>query len=116
MMNDIGWRVPGLMDQARRDLAELAAIRSVADPRRYPTAECTRAAKWVVAKFAEAGFTDLAMPVTADGSRAVVGTLPSRLPDAPTVLLYAHYDVQPPLDEALWRTPPFELIGLPHAL
>lgn len=28
---------------------------------------------------------------------------------AKTVLLYAYYDVQPPLNDDMWQTPPFEL-------
>ncbi|MGH3364477.1 MAG: dipeptidase, partial [Nocardioidaceae bacterium] len=46
---------------------------------------------------------------TADGSMAVIGSRKCSRAGAPTVLLYAHYDVQPPLDDAAWKTPPFEL-------
>jgi acetylornithine deacetylase/succinyl-diaminopimelate desuccinylase-like protein len=59
--------------------------------------------------FREVGFADVALHRTADGSDAVVGSRPAADPGAPTVLLYAHYDVQPPLDDAAWRTPPFTL-------
>ncbi len=102
-------RVAGLMKQARDDLAELVAIPSVADPRQYPPEECAKAAQWVLDAFAAVGFADAQLAETADGSQAVVGSRASGDPDAPTVLLYAHYDVQPPLNEQAWRTPPFEL-------
>jgi cysteinylglycine-S-conjugate dipeptidase len=102
-------RIAGLMGQARTELAELVAIRSVADPRQFPPEECTRAAQWVLDKFAGVGFTGLRLEETADGSQAVYGERPGPDPAAPTVLLYAHYDVQPPLDEQAWRTPPFVL-------
>jgi acetylornithine deacetylase/succinyl-diaminopimelate desuccinylase-like protein len=102
-------RVTELMGQAHDELAELVAMRSVADPRQFPPEECAKAAKWVLDKFAGVGFTDLRLAETADGSQAVVGARSCGNPDAPTVLLYAHYDVQPPLDEQAWRTPPFTL-------
>jgi acetylornithine deacetylase/succinyl-diaminopimelate desuccinylase-like protein len=97
------------MGQARAELAELVAIPSVADPRQYPPEECARAAAWVRDAFAGAGFSAAWLAEMADESRAVLGSWRCADPDAPTVLLYAHYDVQPPLDEATWRTPPFEL-------
>ena len=106
---DLAARIDALMPQAREELAELVALRSVADPRQFPPQECERAAQWVLDRFAAVGFDDAHMVETADGSMAVVGSRPCGNPHAPTVLLYAHYDVQPPLDEDAWHTPPFEL-------
>jgi acetylornithine deacetylase/succinyl-diaminopimelate desuccinylase-like protein len=102
-------RIASLMQQARTELGELVGIRSVADPRQFPPEECAAAAHWVLGKFSELGFSDVRLAETADGSQAVVGSRPCAETTAPTVLLYAHYDVQPPLDESAWRTPPFQL-------
>ncbi|MFF7333543.1 M20/M25/M40 family metallo-hydrolase [Streptomyces sp. NPDC008150] len=101
-------RVAALMPRARTDLAELVAIPSVADPRQYPPEDCRRAALWVASAFTDAGLSDVRLVRTPDGSDAVVGHRPPP-PGAPTVLLYCHYDVQPPLDDDAWRTPPFTL-------
>jgi acetylornithine deacetylase/succinyl-diaminopimelate desuccinylase-like protein len=106
---DLRERIASLMGQVRLELAELVAIRSVADPRQFPPEECARAARWVRDAFAGVGFSDARLAEMADGSQAVLGSRPGPDPKAPTVLLYAHYDVQPPLSEADWRTPPFEL-------
>ena len=105
---DLAARVAASMPQAKADLAELVAIPSVADPRQYPPERCREAAEWVAKAFGEAGVQDTRLELTADGSYAVLGHRPPP-PGAPTVLLYCHYDVQPPLDAAAWASPPFEL-------
>ena len=100
--------VRGLMGRAKDDLTELVAFKSVADPKQFPPEECANAAQWVIDAFAEVGLQDVKMSPTPDGSMAVHGHVPA--PDGtPTVLLYCHYDVQPPLGEDNWNTPVFEL-------
>lgn len=100
--------VAALMPRAKEELTELVAFRSVADEEQFPRAECEAAADWVADALRGEGFQDVALLDTPDGTRSVYGYLPG--PEgARTVLLYAHYDVQPPLDEAAWITPPFTL-------
>lgn len=107
-MTELASRIAALMPRAQADLTELVAIPSVADPRQYPPEECHKAAQWVADAFTEAGLRDVHLAETPDGSHAVIGHRPPP-PGAPTVLLYCHYDVQPPLDDKAWTTPPFTL-------
>jgi cysteinylglycine-S-conjugate dipeptidase len=97
-----------LLPQAKVDLAELVAFRSVADPAQFPPEECDRAVDWLIDRFSGAGLGAMAAYETPDGSKAVFGHRPARN-GAPTVLLYAHYDVQPPLGEDAWETPVWQL-------
>ncbi|NMO33202.1 dipeptidase [Streptomyces sp. GMY01] len=106
--NWVAEAVASLLPRARTELAELVAFKSVADFEQYPRSESEAAADWIADALRAEGFTDVALLDTPDGTQSVYGYLPG--PEgAKTVLLYAHYDVQPPLDEAAWITPPFEL-------
>ncbi|MFI6345672.1 dipeptidase [Streptomyces sp. NPDC050560] len=106
--NPIAETVDSLMPAARAELAELVAFPSVADFTQFPRSGSEDAARWVARALRAEGFEDVTVADTPDGTQSVHGVLPG--PEgAPTVLLYAHYDVQPPLDEAAWLSPPFEL-------
>ncbi|ANP53192.1 acetylornithine deacetylase/succinyl-diaminopimelate desuccinylase-like protein [Streptomyces griseochromogenes] len=106
--NPVAETVASLLPRAKAELAELVAFKSVADFAQFPRSESEGAANWIADALRAEGFQDVALLDTPDGTQSVYGLLPG--PEgAKTVLLYAHYDVQPPLDEAGWATPPFEL-------
>jgi len=88
------------------DLERLVRIRSVsADP---GAADEVRVAADAVAELARAaGAVDVAILSVAGGAPAVVAHWPA--PDGtPTVLLYAHHDVQPTGERADWTSEPFQ--------
>ncbi|WP_232022139.1 dipeptidase [Mycobacterium basiliense] len=93
------------MPSVRRDLEDLIRIESVwADPARRD--EVHRSAKSVADLLSQAGFDDVRI-VSEGGAPAVIAQYPAP-PGAPTVLLYAHHDVQPEGDPSQWASPPFE--------
>jgi acetylornithine deacetylase/succinyl-diaminopimelate desuccinylase-like protein len=88
------------------DLADWLRIPSVSAQPDH-AADVRRSADWLAAKLKETGF-----PVTevwpTPGAPAVFAEWPSGDPDAPTVLVYGHHDVQPAAREDGWHTEPFE--------
>ena len=103
-MSDLVERVQHVLPLVRRDLEDLVRIESVwADPARR--GEVRRSAQAVAALLSGAGFDDVRI-VAEDGAPAVIARHPAP-PGAPTVLLYAHHDVQPEGDHEQWASPPF---------
>lgn len=104
-MDDLVARVKAVLPSVRADLEDLVRIESVwADPDRRD--EVRRSARAVADLLSAAGFADVEI-VSAGGAPAVIARHPAP-PGAPTVLLYAHHDVQPEGDPAQWDSPPFE--------
>ncbi len=86
-------------------LFELLSIPSIsAVPAHF--ADCDRAADWLVAELQAIGFDAAKRPTP--GRPMVVGHVAASRREAPHVLFYGHYDVQPVDPLSLWRNPPFE--------
>jgi acetylornithine deacetylase/succinyl-diaminopimelate desuccinylase-like protein len=104
-MSDLIQRVREVLPSVRRDLEDLVRIESVwADPSRRD--QVARSADAVAKLLSQAGFDNVQI-VSEGGAPAVIARHPAP-PGAPTVLLYAHHDVQPEGDHSQWISPPFQ--------
>ncbi|TXH84229.1 MAG: M20/M25/M40 family metallo-hydrolase [Rhizobium sp.] len=86
------------------NLFELLRIKSISTDPEY-RAECRKAAEWLVAYLNSIGFT--ASVRDTPGHPMVVAHHDAGSTDAPHVLFYGHYDVQPVDPIELWETDPF---------
>ncbi len=92
-----------------RIFSDLAALVSFNSPHSTPELadEHEAACAWTVAALEKAGLKVTRYP-TVDDADTIVG-VKEPVGDAPTVLLYSHYDVVPAGDPASWTSNPFEL-------
>ncbi|MBS1730776.1 MAG: dipeptidase [Bacteroidetes bacterium] len=82
------------------DIISIPGISSISSHKE----DINKTAAWIVNKLKSIGMTT-AQTLPTDGSPVVYGSW-DKAPGKPTVLIYAHYDVQP-VNEAEWDSPPF---------
>ncbi len=102
--SDLRAAVAAALPGVRADLERLVAIPSVAFEG-FDHSHVEASAEATAALLRDAGLPDVRI-VRAGGQPAVIGRRPAPA-GAPTVLLYAHHDVQPIGDATQWETEPF---------
>ncbi|WP_142059246.1 dipeptidase [Pseudarthrobacter sp. B4EP4b] len=100
-------------DQTLTRLKDLVAIPGIAWPS-FDRSPLERSAEAVAVLLRDSGLEDVQIlgcdkPDGTPGGPAVVARRPAA-EGKPTILLYAHHDVQPAGDEALWETEPFAAV------
>src|SRR6266545_3733893 len=87
------------------ELKTLLRIPSVStDPRHAP--DCRKAAEWVADNLRKIGCRDIEL--LGSDTHPIVCAAGPKVSGRPTVLIYGHYDVQPPDPLNEWTSPPFE--------
>lgn len=92
-------------DRMLRELTEFLSIPSVSALPDH-AADCRRAADWLMQELRRLGCPVVNL-VEGQGHPVVWAEGP-QVPGKPTVLIYGHYDVQPPDPLNEWSSPPFE--------
>ncbi|MDQ2838491.1 MAG: dipeptidase [Actinomycetota bacterium] len=106
MTNDVRSYVTEHHTELLADLDTWLRIRGIsAQPQHHP--EVLASAEWFADACRKTGFPTVEIWPTA-GLPAVFAEWPSGDPDAPTVLVYGHHDVQPVDPIELWHTDPFD--------
>ena len=103
-MSNLDNHLQSQRQQYEDDLCELLRIPSVSTDSRHK-ADVERAAHWVADQFQQLRFETEIIPT--QGHPLVYAQSPPR-PGRPVVLVYGHYDVQPPDPLGEWISPPFE--------
>ena len=103
MFEDLATTVAEQFPSTSRQLIDLVRIPSVS-ARGFDPAEVRRSAEATAVLLEGAGLQQVRLLESGAAHPAVFGEIPAP-PGAPTVLLYAHHDVQPPGDG--WSTDPF---------
>lgn len=108
-LDDVLKTLAGRDEQAVAALKELLAIPSVSTKPEHAD-DCRRAATWLHDQFTNAGLDSSLMETGTKQKRGhpIVVAKNKHEAGRPTVLLYGHYDVQPPEPLDLWKTPPFD--------
>src|SRR5690606_16623208 len=102
---DVRAHIEAHRDEFVATLSQWLAIPSIsADPAHHD--DVRRSAQWLADHFTQTGFPTVEIWET-PGMPAVFAEWPAAGPEAPTVLVYGHHDVQPADPVDAWHTAPF---------
>jgi acetylornithine deacetylase/succinyl-diaminopimelate desuccinylase-like protein len=104
-MSDVLKFVDENLGRFRAEMYDFLRIPSISAKAEH-VGDMKRAAQWLMDRLREGGLEPSLHPTP--GHPVVLGEWRGAGDDAPTVLIYGHYDVQPPEPLEEWESPPFE--------